>query len=1163
MRLGFEFFAAKPKVEVSNDDAPTQVPMKAAHKELRNPTTDQKKVRRAMQRKTAAGPEDRCYFCGESCHWESSSVGDYFVHDETQQQQCPDGSGNMAEPATETYDGVPSRFARKETAMKTEAELLRAMASANYTEQKQIMEELNRVRAQRTASIQADRENDFSTGVTQLQRTAGSYGLTRTASDWMLEDEETPAEFAAVSNRVVTEANLWFTRTSAEVQADAEEFTEQAKGAARRVASMHAEHFVAAERTFMDQAEFLRKRHTAAGAYEAECSVCGVLLVPEDFYSGATEIPKAGDGKYYCPDHDPDDPYSKTNSPELHEGSKTANDVPKQDGQNGYGESKLPTPENNKETVDTFFPEEKPFERGSDEVIEEAQTKDHNTVAARHGFGEGEGAFKAQFAGVGEDVWSGNGITFDTKEEATEYAKSKLFSWTGADVARVVPTATPTWESVDLSDSQIVQNYRTGSRVAGSSSDKCPDCGAKTEPEINGDTLTAECDSCGWIGTKTKTASEQDGHGESNAPKVDPLNPDTMWPVELTDEEKKALDAANVAGVPTPGGAAGYPQPTASKVASDDAPVTYKGEPYYHGSVDSPAKLCQVCGREVSNAQVYVTAWKDGEDQKIIDAWCGLDIQRGDVTASRRPFGKEAAFTPCDRELPYAENCTKSLGHGGKCKDESPKTYGSMCGSTDVRNGQYCTKSQGHSMGHKDESPSGWWDYHTIDDRHRVSRTSTKNSSKTAAVDPYDLNEGDFKAALEAKTTPADVLANAGRIYDFMSELFDGQETDDSVMREWTFQWWQAKTGGDYDTIYNKWLSESRYASKTAKRISLTNVGVENVFSLKDGEAGIGKGTDSSGNKVRFHMSAEDVKQFKSIMLSDLGMNFSGVDIDESEIISEGSRTAASEGQSCKTCGHPIERDPEGETNRTWHHNDGDKHDHEASPSGSTEATRKTASRPLHQIADDIADDWGGKVYFGAKPYLEAMYSLNSIQDMYWHDSADSIVRYFLSNATTWRGEKAREIKAELKSMLKTGAKIPVEGSKLRMVAQVIVPDDVGARDVSPQEIARQIGPMNIMAISGGRVTVINKAGKPCGIQLPVSNGYAVNVFLANNDTYTVQRTYRGNVKGEVTDVYLDEVGEQAYQASSFRSYDYPKTTASKKSADFKAKVQANLRGAK
>lgn len=47
-------------------------------------------------------------------------------------------------------------------------------------------------------------------------------------------------------------------------------------------------------------------------------------------------------------------------------------------------------------------------------------------------------------------------------------------------------------------------------------------------------------------------------------------------------------------------------------------------------------------------------------------------------------------------------------------------------------------------------------------------------------------------------------------------------------------------------------------------------------------------------------------------------------------------------GQTCAKCGAPIERDPKGEDNRSWHHNDGDKHDHEAVPSSKTSA--KTAA---------------------------------------------------------------------------------------------------------------------------------------------------------------------------------------------------------------------------
>ena len=74
-------------------------------------------------------------------------------------------------------------------------------------------------------------------------------------------------------------------------------------------------------------------------------------------------------------------------------------------------------------------------------------------------------------------------------------------------------------------------------------------------------------------------------------------------------------------------------------------------------------------------------------------------------------------------------------------------------------------------------------------------------------------------------------------------------------------------------------------------------------------------------------------------------------------------------------------------------------------------------NRPLYTIAAEIRSDWKN-VSKHAKPYLDAMQQLNSIDDNFILDSARSIVRYFLSNATTWRGEKAREIKAEQKAMI-------------------------------------------------------------------------------------------------------------------------------------------------
>lgn len=75
-------------------------------------------------------------------------------------------------------------------------------------------------------------------------------------------------------------------------------------------------------------------------------------------------------------------------------------------------------------------------------------------------------------------------------------------------------------------------------------------------------------------------------------------------------------------------------------------------------------------------------------------------------------------------------------------------------------------------------------------------------------------------------------------------------------------------------------------------------------------------------------------------------------------------------------------------------------------------------NRPLSTIANEVRKDWK-KVYFGAVPYLDAMSTLNSINDRYISDSGRSIVSYFLANAMTWKGDKAREIKKELNAMLK------------------------------------------------------------------------------------------------------------------------------------------------
>ena len=78
----------------------------------------------------------------------------------------------------------------------------------------------------------------------------------------------------------------------------------------------------------------------------------------------------------------------------------------------------------------------------------------------------------------------------------------------------------------------------------------------------------------------------------------------------------------------------------------------------------------------------------------------------------------------------------------------------------------------------------------------------------------------------------------------------------------------------------------------------------------------------------------------------------------------------------------------------------------------------RTTHRPLHLIAQEIITDWR-KVHYTAAPYVQAMSSLNTIKDRCSCDSGESIVLYFLSNASLWKGEVARRIKLELKQIVK------------------------------------------------------------------------------------------------------------------------------------------------
>jgi hypothetical protein len=74
--------------------------------------------------------------------------------------------------------------------------------------------------------------------------------------------------------------------------------------------------------------------------------------------------------------------------------------------------------------------------------------------------------------------------------------------------------------------------------------------------------------------------------------------------------------------------------------------------------------------------------------------------------------------------------------------------------------------------------------------------------------------------------------------------------------------------------------------------------------------------------------------------------------------------------------------------------------------------------RSLAQIAAEIKQDWGNRLNGAAAPYVEALSNLHLPDQRYGAETGADMIRGFLMNAQTWRGETARRVKLELKALL-------------------------------------------------------------------------------------------------------------------------------------------------
>jgi hypothetical protein len=183
--------------------APVQESMRGRRRTLVNPSTDDKKVRRRNNRRTAA----------------------------------------------ETFDAGGD--------VQTRADLVRALnKAASLAEQARILDEIAKIDNAKQASVAQGRELDFAEAVVrQTLAPVRVHEFHTAATDWIGYEQEIPHDW---QNRVVAEAAAWFSRVPDFVKANGEEYKIQAEGKARQISGQFGLQAQAAAQTFTQYAEFLR-----------------------------------------------------------------------------------------------------------------------------------------------------------------------------------------------------------------------------------------------------------------------------------------------------------------------------------------------------------------------------------------------------------------------------------------------------------------------------------------------------------------------------------------------------------------------------------------------------------------------------------------------------------------------------------------------------------------------------------------------------------------------------------------------------------------------------------------------------------------------------------------------------------------------------------------
>lgn len=226
-------------------------------------------------------------------------------------------------------------------------------------------------------------------------------------------------------------------------------------------------------------------------------------------------------------------------------------------------------------------------------------------------------------------------------------------------------------------------------------------------------------------------------------------------------------------------------------------------------------------------------------------------------------------------------------------------------------------------------------------------RNDKRGGGKTSSLDFFTALRLAFAA--DEKTTPQDSPSlQEGDQPETGHQEPSVQETPSGDLDKSTW-------GGDPDNLNTGGTDGSNAAngphidgtpSTTARRktagISVKNVGIDS-----DGN---GTGTTSDGTKVKFRLSDKDRADLKAVLYSDLAMNFSGVEIEQSDIITEQGGGNSMTGPSRSAAKTAVVHAPSSET--VW---DGDSEHTACDP----EKTGKTTSSPDDVTCEECRETLG------------------------------------------------------------------------------------------------------------------------------------------------------------------------------------------------------------